>query len=170
MRLSLTSWSLRACSLLEAAAIAGTLGFAGLDLGYFYGPALARQRLLADPEGLAREVRNLGIAVPNLYDLFGETLSDGNLSDPSSLERNADDFARVVRFCEIAGIPTIFVLPGICNPGQGRREALAQSAASLNALLPIARAGGVQLTVEPHVHSYAESPGWCWNCCGWRRA
>ncbi len=158
MRLSLASWSLRACTLREAVGIARTLGFAGLDIGYFYGPALSRQRLLSDPEGLAREIRELGIAIPNLYHLFGDSLSDRNLAQSSSLDRNADDFARVIRFCQAACIPTVFVLPGVCNPGQGRPEALAQSARSLNALLPIARAAGVQLTIEPHVHSYAESP------------
>jgi sugar phosphate isomerase/epimerase len=62
------------------------------------------------------------------------------------------------RFCKRAGIGVIFVLPGVVNPGQGRREALAQSAASLKRLLPIAADAGVTLTVEPHVHSYLESP------------
>ena len=32
------------------------------------------------------------------------------------------------------------------------------SAESLNALMPIAQDAGVNLTVEPHVHSYLESP------------
>jgi len=50
------------------------------------------------------------------------------------------------------------VLPGVCNPGQGRAEALARSAESLATLLPIARREGVTLTIEPHVHSYLESP------------
>jgi sugar phosphate isomerase/epimerase len=64
----------------------------------------------------------------------------------------------VVRFCREAGVPTLFVLPGVVNPGQGRAEALAQSATSLNRLMPIAQEAGVTLTVEPHVHSYLESP------------
>src|SRR5262249_17680469 len=57
-----------------------------------------------------------------------------------------------------AGIATVFVLPGVVNPGQGRTEALAQSAKNLNRLQPIAEEAGVTLTVEPHVHSYLESP------------
>ncbi len=46
----------------------------------------------------------------------------------------------------------------MCNPGQGRAEALEQSAENLRRLLPIAERAGVQLTIEPHVHSYLESP------------
>ena len=158
MQLSLTSWSLPACSLPEAAAIARALGFAGLDLGYFYGPALPKAKLLADPEALAHEVRALGIAVPSFYHLFGDTLADRNLADPAALEANLADFAKVARFCAAAGIPTVFVLPGVCNPGQGRMQALAQSATALRALLQVARAQGLTLTIEPHVHSYLESP------------
>ena len=65
---------------------------------------------------------------------------------------------KVAKFCAAAGIASVFVLPGVCNPGQGRAQALAQSAASLAALLPIAEREGVTLTIEPHVHSFLESP------------
>jgi sugar phosphate isomerase/epimerase len=50
------------------------------------------------------------------------------------------------------------VLPGVVNPGQTRAGALAQSARALAELAPIAAEAGVVLTVEPHVHSYLESP------------
>ncbi len=158
MKIGLTSWSLRACSTAEAVGLAKTLGFGGLDLGYFYGPALSKAAILADPEGMAKQVRALGITVPNFYHLFGETLADRNLADPHNLDRNAEDFTKIARFCAAAGIATVFVLPGVCNPGQGRREALAQSAASLATLLPVAEREGVTLTIEPHTHSFAESP------------
>ena len=158
MRLSLTAWSLPACALPEAAAIARALGFEGLDLGYFYGPALDRAAILADPVAAARGVRALGVALPCLYHLFGGTLADRNLADGAALDRNVADFGQVMRFCEAAAIPTVFVLPGVCNPGQDRAAALAQSARSLNRLLPLAAAAGVTLTVEPHVHSFLESP------------
>jgi sugar phosphate isomerase/epimerase len=158
MRIGLTSWSLRACSTAEAVGLARTLGFGGLDLGYFYGPALSKAAILADPEAVAKQVRALGITVPNFYHLFGDTLADRNLADATHLQRNAEDFGKIVKFCEAAGIPSVFVLPGVCNPGQGRAQALAQSAASLATLLPIAQRAGITLTIEPHVHSFLESP------------
>ncbi|MGH6644871.1 MAG: sugar phosphate isomerase/epimerase family protein, partial [Bradyrhizobium sp.] len=81
MKLSLTSWSLRACSLDEAAGIAKILGIGALDLGYFYGPALDKAALLADPEGAAERVGRLGVDLPNLYHLFGDSLAARNLAD-----------------------------------------------------------------------------------------
>ena len=158
MKLGLTSWSLRGCTTAEAVGIARALGFAGLDLGYFFGPALSKAAILADPEGEAARVKALGIAVPNFYHLFGETLADRNLADARALANNAEDFAKIVRFCAAADIASVFVLPGICNAGQNRAQALEQSAESLATLLPIAQREGVTLTVEPHVHSYLESP------------
>lgn len=158
MELSLTSWSLPACSLEEAAGIAKVLGIGALDLGYFFGPALDKAALLAEPERVAERVLGLGVDVPNLYHLFGDSLSDRNLADRRNIERNLADFRQVVRFCAAASIPTVFVLPGVVNAGQNRRDAFAQSAESLARLLPIAEAAGVTLTIEPHVHSYLESP------------
>jgi sugar phosphate isomerase/epimerase len=157
-KLSLTSWSLRACTLDEAAAISKAIGINALDLGYFYGPALDKATLLAEPDKLAERVQKLGIAVPNFYHLFGSTLADRNLADPGQRAQNEADLKAVARFCKAAGIPTIFVLPGVCNPGQGRDEALRLSAESLRRLHAITAEAGVQLTIEPHVHSFTESP------------
>ncbi len=53
MNLCLASWSLRACTLIEAVAIAKALHIQATDLGYFYGPALDIQALLAEPFEMA---------------------------------------------------------------------------------------------------------------------
>lgn len=158
MKLSLTSWSLRALTLDEAANVSKALGIGALDLGYFYGPALDKAQVLADPARVADRVLKLGVDLPNFYHLFGSTLADRNLADPAHRPQNEADFKQAVAFCKAAGIATIFVLPGVCNRGQGRREALNASAESLRRLLPIAASQGVQLTIEPHVHSFLESP------------
>ena len=83
---------------------------------------------------------------------------DRNLADPAHRDANEADFRKVAAFCRHAGIPTLFVLPGVCSRGQGRAEALDESALSLRRLMPIAADAGLTLTVEPHVHSYLESP------------
>ena len=158
IRLSLTAWSLPACTLAEAAGIAKVLGIGALDVGYFYRPALDKARLLAQPERVADEVRGLGVELPCLYHLFGASLADRNLADPRHMAENAADLRQAAKFCRAAGIGVIFVLPGVINPGQGRGQALAQSAESLRRLVPIAAEEGVRLTVEPHVHSYLETP------------
>ena len=160
MKLSVTSWSFPACTLPEVAGIAKALGV----------PRRRRRlllRLRPRQDGTPRRPRRApppaspsqGVTSPCLYHLFGDTLADRNLADPRSRERNLADFAKVAAFCRAAAIPTVFVLPGVCNPGQGRAEALRESAASLQALVRVAEDAGVQLTVEPHVHAYLESPG-----------
>lgn len=158
MKLSLTTWSLRSLTLGEAAGLSNLLGIGALDLGYFYRPGLDREALIADPDGTADRVLQLGVALPNLYHLFGGSLSDRNLAHPGHRERNEADFRAVVRFAKRAGLETVFVLPGVVNPGQDRASALAESAESLRRLVAIAAPAGIQLTVEPHVHSYLESP------------
>ena len=119
--LSLTSWSLPACSLDEAAGIAKVLGIGALDLGYFFGPALDKAALLAEPERVADEVKALGIDLPYLYHLFG----DARRPQPRRsrhIERNVADFRQAVRFCQRGGMPTvIFVLPGVCQSRPGAR-------------------------------------------------
>jgi sugar phosphate isomerase/epimerase len=157
-KLSLTSWSLPACTLREAAGISSVLGIGALDVGYFYGPALDKQALLSSPERVADEVRELGVALPCLYHLFGNTLAGRNLASAKDIDANLRDFRQATVFCRRAGIGVIFALPGVINPGQGRKEALVQSAENLNRLMEIAGAAGVVLTVEPHVHSFVESP------------
>jgi sugar phosphate isomerase/epimerase len=158
MELSITSWSLRACTLAEAAGITRALGIPAIDLGYFYGPALDRAAILADPHRAAETVRAIELPVASFYHLFGNGLAGRNLADPAHRDANERDFGAVAKFCRVIGAATLFVLPGICNPGQDRRTALDESAESLRRLLPIATDAGVTLTVEPHVHSYLESP------------
>jgi sugar phosphate isomerase/epimerase len=158
MKLSLTSWSLPACTLQEAADLSRALGINELDVGLFYRSALDRKEMLADPQFAAEKVRSLGIAIPNYYHLFGSNLSDRNLAMPGTIEQNLADFEKVIEFCKLADIQTVFVLPGVINPGQSRNDALAESARSLNGLMPVAARSKTVLTIEAHVHSYLESP------------
>src|SRR6185437_10520043 len=44
------------------------------------------------------------------------------------------------------------------GPGQGRKEALAETVESLKPLVEAAGVAGITLCLEPHVHSYLETP------------
>jgi sugar phosphate isomerase/epimerase len=158
MKLSVTSWSFPALTLPEVAGVARAIGIGAVDVGLFYRAALDKAALLADPQAAAAALGGLGVELSNLYWLFGADPSGRNLADPDHREANRAEFAAVMRFCRAAGIPSVMLLPGVINPGQGRDDALAASAESLRALLPIAQEAGVTLAVEPHVHSYCESP------------
>jgi sugar phosphate isomerase/epimerase len=158
MKLCVTSWSFPALTLPEVAGVARAIGIAAVDVGLFYRASLDKARVLAEPEAAAAELAGLGVELSNLYWLFGADIAERNLADPAARRANLADFVRVLRFCRAAAIPSLMLLPGIINPGQGRDEALAASAESLRALLPLAQEAGVALAVEPHVHSYCESP------------
>jgi sugar phosphate isomerase/epimerase len=158
MKLSLTSWSLPACTLQEATDISKALGINELDIGLLYRSALDRKEIIADPQSVADKVRSLGVAIPNYYHLFGAGLFDRNLAMPGTIKQNLADFERVLEFCHLAEIQTVFVLPGVINPGQSRNDALTESARSLNALMRVAARTKTILTIEAHVHSYLESP------------
>jgi sugar phosphate isomerase/epimerase len=158
MQLSLTSWSFPALTLAEVWAVAQALGFRAIDLGLFYGAALPKARLLADPEGVAAEVAGMGIRAANLYWLFGDGLADRALSDPAALPANLADFRAVCRFAAAAGVPSVFVLPGVTD-ARPRADGMAASAAAFRALVPVARDHGLTLAVEPHVHGLLTSPG-----------
>ncbi len=158
MRLSLTSWSFPSLTLPECVAVSTALGIGALDLGLFYRSALSKAEILGDPKAVADRVRGLGIEVPSYYHLFGEGLAGQNLALPGSVAQNVADLSRVMEFADLAGIGSVFILPGIVNPGQSRDQAAAVSIESLQALIEVAGHHKARLCIEPHVHSFAESP------------
>jgi sugar phosphate isomerase/epimerase len=158
MKLCTSSWSFSHCSLEESVAITKALGFDATDLGYFHRPALDKSRILNATEEYASCIRALDITVPTFYHLFGESLYDRNLALAETLAQNVTDFRTIVRFCKSIGTPVLFVIPGMVNPGQSREDAFQVSAHALRTLLPIAQQEGIILSIEPHVHSYLESP------------
>ena len=159
LRLSLTSWSLPYCTLPECAGISRALGIEAIDLSYFYRSALDKERLLSHPEQYAAEVvSKFQISLASLYHLFGDTISDRNLSNPDAMVKNLADFESVLRFCGEAGVASILLLPGLVNPGQTRQDALDISSEALKMMRDKAARTDVTLTIELHVHSYLESP------------
>ena len=159
MQLSITSWSFNACSLQEAWGIARSIGVNFMDIGLLHGPALNRAAVIAAPLEAADDIRKIGIRVSNLYWLFGDSLEDRALSDPSSRAENLADFRAVLAFASALKCPTIFVLPGVIHPGQIEEEAFAASAGVLVDMMNMAQDHGVVLTVEPHVGGILTDPG-----------
>lgn len=160
MELSLASWSFPALTLAELAGVARTLGIGAIDVGIDGRSALSREAILADPEGTATALR---AAVPDLefanyYHRFGNGLAGRNLALPGTVAENVRDLRLVLRFADAAGIGSVFVLPGIVNPGQSREAAAHEGIASLKTLGEAAAAFRARLCFEPHVQSWCESP------------
>jgi len=158
MRLSLTSWSLPACTLEEAAMISKALGIGALDVGLFYRSALNKAEILSDPKAAAAQLVPLGVDFPNYYHLFGDGLEGRNISLPGTIDDNARDLEQALVFADAAEICSIFILPGIVNQGQSRADAMAASIESLKVLMLVADDFNATICIEPHVHSWAESP------------
>ena len=157
MRLSVTSWSFPQLTLAEVGGLAQVLGIEAVDVGLFYASALDKSRILSDPKGYGAEIAGaLPVSVANHYHLFGDGLAGRNLALPAD-PQNFEDAKQVLAFAGAAGAASIFVLPGLVNPGQSRGQALAQSAENLKPLVEAGRAAGVALCIEPHVHGLLES-------------
>jgi sugar phosphate isomerase/epimerase len=151
MRMTVTSWSFPACTLAEARGVAGALGFRAMDLGLLHGAALDRGRIIDTPMAAVSDLG--GLAVSNLYWLFGRDIADNAVSDPAARNRNNQEFEQVCRFASAAGCPTIFVLPGVTGA-----KAFGAAVTALGDLVAIATRHGVTLTVEPHVGGLLQSP------------
>ncbi|MDB5665639.1 sugar phosphate isomerase/epimerase [Cypionkella sp.] len=158
MQLSLTAWSFPACNLNECVSISKALGINALDVGLHYRSGLNRAEILSDPLAVAEKIRALNITVPNYYHQFGEAITGQNLALPGTITQNVQDIEAVLTFADAANIASVFILPGIINPGQSRDQAAEISAQSIKALLEVASHHKAKLCIEPHVQSWAESP------------
>jgi sugar phosphate isomerase/epimerase len=159
MKLSVTSWSLPQCSLDEAVGLSKLLGINAIDLGYFYRSGLNKNELIRHPEAAAKKIRDYDIKIPCLYHLFGADTQDRNLSLKDSGDENAEQLEQIAIFCNRASIDTLFLLPGVVNPGQSVKQAVSTSAENLKQMVEVCQKKGITLAIEPHIGSCLESPG-----------
>ena len=161
MRLSLAAWSFPSLTLAEVWAVARALGVGAVDVGLTGRSALDRAAVLADPVGAAQGLAGLDVA--NLYWTFADGIAGRNLARLGTADANARDLERVLAFADAAAIPTVFLLPGIVNPGQSRDDARRVATESLRVLLDVP--GAATLCVEPHVMSWCEGPDLARRLC-----
>ncbi len=158
MKLSVASWSFHSLTFNEASGLAKILGIDGIDVGYFGHPALDKAKLLAEPEAYGRKVKAASpVPITNLFHLFGDSLHERNLALPPD-PQNLADLKAALTFAKAAGAPSVFILPGMINPGQSRADAIAVSAESLKPLVAAGQGAGVAVLIEPHVLGILESP------------
>ena len=157
MKLGVTGWSFPQLTRAEVGGVANVLGLDGTDVGLFYRPALDKERLLSEPEAYGHEVaKALPLPIGNYFHLFGADLDGRNLGGPAD-PQNVADFKAAATFAKAAGALSIFILPGMVNPGQSRRMALDASVEALKTMVEIGESAGIAVTIEPHVHGLVES-------------
>lgn len=158
MKLSVSSWSFTHLTLAEAGLVTKALGIEAIDLGYFFEPALDKTRVLSEPSAYGTEIAaNLPVPVANLFHLFGEDLMDRNLAAAPN-PQNQEDLKAAITFAKAANAPSVFVLPGMINPGQSRSKALLASAEALKPMVEAGEKAGVDVLIEPHSGSILNSP------------
>jgi len=81
-----------------------------------------------------------------------------NHPDPSSRSASRELFSGFAEFCREVGAESIMMSPGILFGEIGEAASLQQSVEELWFLLEVCKAKGLQLNIEPHWHSLAESP------------
>ena len=158
MKLSVTSWSFPQCNLKECIGISKLLSINAIDIGYFYKSSIDKKKLLEDHKNIINKLNKYEIDYSNLYHLFGNSLADRNLAIKDSLEQNSKDLEIVSKFCKELNIGSIFILPGIINKDQSRKDAFENSSYSLKKLRDLCLKNNIELLFEPHVHSFLESP------------
>lgn len=158
MKLSVASWSFHSLTFDEATGLAKVLGIDAIDVGYFGHPALDKAKLLAEPESYGRDIAAASpVPIANLFHLFGDSLHDRNLALPPD-PQNLADLKTALAFAKAAGAPSVFILPGMINPGQSRADALTASAESLKPMVVAGKEVGIKVLVEPHVQGILEQP------------
>lgn len=158
MHLSLASWSFRSLTLEENADLAKLIGIGALDVSTKRKPGHSKAQILSDPQAAAERVKALGIPVANYFHHFGEDHYDRNLALPGIIDDHARELERALTFADAAGIPTLFFVPGMINPGQSRRQAFEVCVDSLKALLDVQKDFKAEICIEPITHSITETP------------
>lgn len=164
MRLSCADYTWPSVPHVLALDLIRSLGFDGVDIGYFAGRTHLRPEDTEDARpfwaGRLRErcdARDLRIA-----DVFAQT-SDFedravNHPDPTQRASSLRFFESAVEFARLAGSPGITVLPGVVFGGEDQHAALERSAAELRHRVKLAGELGLRLSVEPHVESVIDTP------------
>jgi sugar phosphate isomerase/epimerase len=160
IQLAGAAWSWVGATLAESVAIYRALGVGAIDLLAVPDSRFDTYQIAADPQGQARQLSGLGVALSNLLVFFGTNFRDRaiNSSDSTVRYSNLETFRRVLEFCTAAGFHSVTVLPGVEQPPHSRKQALEWTASELNRMNDLAKDAGVLLVYEPHVQSILENP------------
>ncbi|MSP13050.1 MAG: sugar phosphate isomerase/epimerase [Chloroflexi bacterium] len=167
MRLTVATYSFEALPLEGTLAIARSMGFKGVDIAGFhqrgrcsYEPDEAGAHPQETAAALKPLLEQYGLEPVDFFPQFGASPAERSLNDPDPEVRrqNLATFRGLVRFCQLAGIPGMTVLPGVDHTSRSLEANLDASAAALRQFVDIAGEGGLGLCFEPHMGSVTDTP------------
>jgi sugar phosphate isomerase/epimerase len=166
-RLSCSSYTFEAIPLEGALAIVKAIGVKAVDIAGFHQRGKASyepDEVGAHPQHYADHLNALldkyELKPIDFFPQFGAHPDERSINDPDPAvrQKDLDAFRGIVQFCQLTGMHSITLLPGVDHPGKSKDENMAQSAEMLRVCADIAGETGITLCFEPHMGSLAHTP------------
>lgn len=167
MRLTASTYSFEALPLEGSLMVCKAMGFKAVDIAGFY----QRGRTSYDPFEVGADPQKYADHLNALLDkhelvamdFFPQLATDFesralNHPDPTIREQNVTTFRGIAKFCKLAGMHTVTVLPGIDHPQKPLQDNLDLAAEMMRIYVDIAGEQGIKLCFEPHMNSVTLTP------------
>ncbi len=148
------------------------LGFEAIDIGLMGNrshirPEIVRQNPLGWAARLDERTRGRGLEVADLFLIPWTDFETLAPNHPGVAERGraAELFRETLAFASALGLTGMTMLPGIHWPDESHEQSLARAADELRWRVEEADAGGIALSVEPHIGSVVAHPSDALQLC-----
>mgnify|MGYP002867283274 CR=1 FL=1 len=165
LRLACADFTFPLLSLDQALDLICSLGFKGVDIGFFAaGGHLDISRELENPRlsarRLLRKLERRGLHLADLFLVPGRSFGEmsPNHPDATMRRRAREQFRQVVEYVRLAGGRHVGGLPGIPWKQERRVDSFERACEELAWRVEHARNHGVVYSVEPHIGSIAPRP------------
>ncbi len=155
LEFSCHTWAFNDLTLPEALGTIARLGFRCVDIGS--GTQLNAPRAAENPTRVAGEIkRDLELFNLKLSDLY-LMLPRISLADESKRQKELELYKALIPFAKELGTPGITISPGLAQPEEDS-EARERTVAALREMVKLATDAAVQISIEPHMDSMAQTP------------
>lgn len=155
MDFSCHTWAFNDLPLGEALGTIARLGFRYVDIGG--GPHINSAEAVKQPAQVAGAIRDdlklFNLTVSDLYLMLPRI----SLADEASRRKDIDLFKALLPFAAALGTPGITVSPGLAHPLEDA-DAFSRTTAALTEMVEAADRAGLNVSIEPHMDSMAQTP------------
>jgi sugar phosphate isomerase/epimerase len=156
MKLSCHTWAFNDLTLPEALGTIARLGFRYVDIGT--GAHINAQRAATEPQKAAAEIRAdleaFNLEVSDVYLMLPRI----SLADEERRQKEIDLYKALTPFVQLLGTPGISLSPGLAHP-EDDTAAYERTRDALREMVDWGGKAGLQVSIEPHVDSMAQTPG-----------